>query len=393
MRRRHVQESLLGIGQILHPEIDDASRISGRTLLGERPIRATAGPSAMRIFNKRKPNVKALASAGDVDGLIKAAGHTELVRGHDGRSVDVGAQIREQALFALVHVAPDRARDLFVVALGDSSDRVRTAAVVALYQSGESERLAEAVVRLPAASGEARAVAVEALFRLHNAGSSRRLADALVRRPDDHPLSEEEEELVPALIRAEERPEAAREVVQLLISALGDERDIVVERAEALLVRLGHLSADALVRELAVGTAPHTAAALLGEIKPSLGLQPLLEALSHPDARVRGESCSALGKLRDPAAVEPLLQATRDPEHEVRVLAMAALDGMGTVAVAVIIAALLRPLLSQAVAKESPQDVANARRYMWLPSRTTRRDAGPIPSSLATSRSLSRWPT
>ena len=67
----------------------------------------------MRIFKKRKPNVKALASKGDVDGLIKAAGHAELVRGPDGRTVEVGAPIREEALFALFYVAPDRAGDLW----------------------------------------------------------------------------------------------------------------------------------------------------------------------------------------------------------------------------------------------------------------------------------------
>ena len=259
---------------------------------------------------------------------------------------------------------------------------------MALYELGESERLAEAVVTLPAARGTSRATAVEALFRLHNAGSSSKLADALVRRRDDHPLSEEEQELVPALLRAEQRPEAIGEVVQLLISALGHDREIVVERAETLLVRLGHLSIEALVGELEGGTTPHGAAALIGEIKGSLALQPLVAALSHPDARVRGESCAALAKLRDPAAVEPLLRATRDPDHKVRVLAMAALDGMGTVAIAVSIAALLRPVLSEVVAKESPQDVATALRFMSLPAGATRRETAPSPSSPTSSRSL-----
>ena len=309
----------------------------------------------MRVFDKRKPNVKALARKGDVDGLIKAAGHTELIPGPEGgTTVDAGAPIREEALFALRDVAPDRAGDVFVTALGDSSDRVRTAAVVALYERGDSERLAEAVARLPAARGKARATAVQALFKLHDAGSSSRLADALVHRRDYHPLSEEEEALVLALLRAEERPEAAGEVVQLLISALGHEPEIVAERAEALLVRLGPASIEALVRELAGGATPHRAAALIGEIKDARALQPLLAALSHPDARVRSQSCSALGELRDPAAVEPLLQATLDPEHEVRVLAGAALDRMGTAAVAMSVAALLRPVLGEALAKSSP---------------------------------------
>ena len=90
----------------------------------------------MRVFDKGKPNVKALVRKGDVDGLIKAANHTELISGPDGTTVDVGTPIREEALFALRDVAPDRGGDVFVTALGDSSDRVRTAAVVALYKRG-----------------------------------------------------------------------------------------------------------------------------------------------------------------------------------------------------------------------------------------------------------------
>ena len=308
----------------------------------------------MRVFDKRKPNVKSLARKGDVDGLIKAAGHTELVPGPDsGMTVDVGVRIREEALFALRDVAPDHAGDVFVTALGDSSDRVRTAAVVALYERGDAERLAEAVARLPATGGTARATAVQALFKLHHAGSSSRLADALVGRRDNAALSEEEQALVPALVRAEERPEAAGEVVQLLISALGHEQEAVVERAEALLVRLGPASIEALVHELAAGATPDRAAAVIGEIKDARALQPLVAGLSHPDAGVRSQCCSGLGKLRDPAAVEPLLRATQDPEHEVRVLAGAALDSLGTAAIALSLAALLRPVLGEAVAKES----------------------------------------
>ena len=52
--------------------------------------------------------------------------------------------------------------------------------------------------------------------------------------------------------------------------------------------------------------------------------------------------------------VEPLLEATRDPDHDVRVLAGAALDRMGTAAIALSVAALLRPILGEAVAGASP---------------------------------------
>ena len=296
----------------------------------------------IRVFENRKPNVKSLARKGDVDGLIDAAHHSATVPGPDGAPMDVGAPVREEALIALGKVAPERAREVFVKALGDSSDRVRCAAVVALYEQKDSAQLAEAIVRLRG-SGRARAMAVRALFELRRPGSSSRLADALVHRSGHQPLSETDAALVPALIRAENRPDAAAEVVDRLVSLLGHERDVVRARAEALLVRLGPASTESLVGELSSGAAPHRAAAMLAQIKDERALQPLMNGLSHPAARVRSECCFALGELRDPAAVERLVHAIHDPDHHVRVRAGAALDRMGTAAVAVSMAALLRP--------------------------------------------------
>ena len=96
-------------------------------------------------------------------------------------------------------------------------------------------------------------------------------------------------------------------MIDLLISALGDEREDVAERAEDLLELLAPESVDALVIELTLGLAPERAAAVLGRIKDARALEPLVAALRHPSAQVRAESCLALGELRDPAASEPLL--------------------------------------------------------------------------------------
>lgn len=307
----------------------------------------------IRARDKRQPNVKSLVRDDDVDGLIAAAAYTEVVSSPEGARIDLGAAIREEAVLALRQVALERAGKTFAAALADSSDRVRCAGVAALYERGDADQLAEAVAGIPATAGRARAMAVRALFELHAPGSSCRLADALVHRQDNLPLNEEDEALVPALLRIEERPEAPAEVVQVLISALVHTSEVVTERAEALLVRLSPASTDALLRELAEGPAAHRAAAVLGDLKDPRALQPLVAALSHPDPRVRSQSCFALGELRDPVAIEPLLQATRDPEHEVRVIASTALNGMGTVALAVSVAALLRPTLASAPARDS----------------------------------------
>ena len=334
---------------------DDGSRVSARTLLGKAASTGRLPSCRDARIRQAKTQRKGARPQGRRRWADQGRrSHRALIPGPDGgTTVDVGVPIREEALFALRDVAPDRAGHVFVTALGDSSDRVRTAAVVALYERGDSERLAEAVARLPAEGQGARyrcAGPVQPAPR-----RQQRQAGGCTRSQARPRFAQRGGgvALVPALLRAEERPEAAGEVVQLLISALSHEQEIVADRAEALLVRLGPASIEALTRELAGGATPHRAAALIGEIQDGRGLQPLVAALSHPDARVRSQCCSALGKLRDPAAVEPLVQATQDPEHEVRVLAGAALDSMGTAAIALSVAALLRPMLGEAVAKES----------------------------------------
>jgi HEAT repeat protein len=211
---------------------------------------------------------------------------------------------------------------------------------VSLYERRDVDRLAEAIRVLVPTAGHARPIAARAFLQLRAAGSSRKLAEALVHRDDDLPLDAADASLLVELVRTEQQPEAPEDVVATLISALADARSIVAERAEALLTALGGLSTRALVQELADGAAPHRAAAVLREIKDPVALEPLVAALSHPDARVRSQSCLALGDFGDPATVEPLLHATRDPEHTVRVHAGAALDSLGTAAIAVSVAAL-----------------------------------------------------
>jgi HEAT repeat protein len=294
----------------------------------------------MRVFDKRKPNVRSLARKGDVDGLIAAAGHSAVLTGPDG-PVDAGAGVREEALFALRDIAPDRAGHVFAAGLADPSDRVRCAAVVAVYAQRDSGQLAKAVASLPA-SGKSRGMAARALLELHEPGTSAALVTALVHRKGNAPLDDSETALVPALIRAEEDAAAVTTAVDLLVAALADERDIVAQRAERLLLELRPASTDALVAELADGAAAHRAAVILAAINDPRTMHPLMQGLTHTDSRVRSQCAYALGELRDPAAVERLLEATRDSDHEVRVRAGAALDRMGTAAVAVSVAALLR---------------------------------------------------
>jgi HEAT repeat protein len=305
----------------------------------------------MRFFQRRKPNVKTLAKAGEVEGLVDASRYSEIFSTDEGAPVDAGAPVREEAILALADAAEGEDRDAIVnrlrEALTDPVERVRCAAVMTLYRLEEAGPLAEAVATLPSVEDQARETAIRALIALRAPGSSAELAAALLYRDDELALGDATE-VVTTLIEEEGTPDAPGEVAELAIAALGDTRSVVAFRAEELLDRLGAESLDLLVHELTKRHGSPRAAAILGRRKDARALEALVNALEHPDSRMRSESCAALGELRDPAAAEALLAATRDPEYEVRASAGEALDSIGTAAIVVSVAALLRPLLETA---------------------------------------------
>jgi HEAT repeat protein len=279
----------------------------------------------MRLFGRRKP-------------------------GGDALPRNAGALIREDAVLAPANASHDGDREAVVNRLTDALthpvDRERCAAARALYRLGESRPLAEAVAILPAGEGGARSIAARALVALRQPGTSAALAAALIHRDDERPLGQGDTDLVARLIDAESDSGGAEAVVELAVLGLRHERSIVALRAEELLERLSPASLNRLAEELDSGTAPYRAAIILARMKDSRALEPLVAALGHFDPRVQNEYCAALGELRDPAAAEPLLIATRDTEYEVRASASEALDRLGTAAIAVSVASLLRSLIA-----------------------------------------------
>jgi hypothetical protein len=302
----------------------------------------------MGVF-RRKPNEKSPAKADEVDGLVEASQYQDDTRG-DGIPSDAGAPIREEAALAGDEGSHEEDREAIVNrltdALTDPADHVRCGAARALYRLGESRALAEAVATLPYDEGRARSIAVRGLVALRHPGSSAALADALIHRDDERPLGKEDTDLVATLIDREATAGGADAVVELAAMGLRDERSIVASRAEELLERLAPASRDRLIEELENGSGSYRAGLILGRMKEPRALELLIAALGHPDPLVRSESCAALGELRDPAAAEPLLIATRDREYDVRIRASEALDRLGTAAIVVGVASLLRPLIA-----------------------------------------------
>jgi HEAT repeat protein len=303
----------------------------------------------MELFGKRKPNVKALARGEDIEGLVDAATFQDLVWSRDGETRDRGAGVREQAILALGELSTAAGNGTVAAALSDPSDRVRTAAVRVLYAREQAAPLVEALRWLPAHRGTARRLAIEAIAELNRPEHARALAAAIVRAHGENPPGEDELELLAWLFGHSESSEEKFQVIDELLSALADEREAVAERAEQLLAWLSPAALNGVIAELESGCAAHRAASVLGRVKDSRALEPLLNGLEHREARVRAASAAALGELRDPAAVEPLMRATRDSNHEVRAQAGWALDRIGVAAVIVGVSLLVRSAIQEAL--------------------------------------------
>jgi HEAT repeat protein len=300
---------------------------------------------------ERKPNIKALARRGDISGLMHAAAYQEFSSSAGGAVTDLGVQVRADALVALGKLAPERAHDTMRSALRDPADEVRCEAVRLIAAQNGAGTLARAL-RWLSPDGRSYELALGAIAEMASVRPAA-VADALVHREDEEVLDEEASRLI-VTPPPSNGADAIEELLELLVGALGDEREIVVDRAAELLVRLSPESVEPLVSELSAGTNAAEAAYVLGRIADPGTLQALVEGLEDEDARVRRESAGALAGLQDPAAVEPLLRATHDADRDVRAQAGAALDRLGSTAVIVGVAALMQPMVQEAVKSAMP---------------------------------------
>lgn len=293
----------------------------------------------------------------DIDALERAAAYQDLKPTPQGTLSDLGIPVRARAILALGFLETAGDNTALARGLRDPADLVRCAAVRALHARREAGLLVQALKWLPANEGRSRKFASRAVLDLKNFVTAPAVADALVNRDDEEHLSEEDAALVSALLD-EDRPipflfagfrGERSEVIKRLVTALGDDRGIVVDRAGELLLRLAPISIDAVVAELPEGKAAAEAAYVLGRIADADTLGALIKALRHRDARVRAKTAATLGELQDPASVEPLLQATRDRDHGVRTQARLALDRLGNTAVIAGVGALIEPMIREAV--------------------------------------------
>jgi HEAT repeat protein len=326
-----------------------ASRRRSLRALAQRPQSSVIPDErAMKPLRNSHPDVHALLGRKDIDGLVQAAGFTDIELDAEGHPVDKGMGIREQAILALGELGPEVGGLAVAGALRDSFDCVRSAAVHVLHSRGETGLLAEALSSLPPDGAKSRGLAFQAILEHPSSRVARTAARALIRAPGHLPLPDADAAFMRTLVgRGDRGP--ANGALRELLEALRDDRSEVAERAEDLLVVLAPASTPGVIAELEKDRSPERAATILGRTGDSRAMQPLIGALEHRRAGVRLQAAAALGALRDPAGVEPLLRATHDSDFDVRAEASHALDHMGAVGVVVGMSALLRSTVMEAV--------------------------------------------
>src|SRR5688572_1213134 len=104
---------------------------------------------AIRRLWRGDPDVAALFERGDLDGLIDAAKFEKPRQAADGRKVDRGVHVREQAILALGQIGLKAGRSAVLGALWDPEDAVRGAAVRVLSERGDVLALAQSLGALP----------------------------------------------------------------------------------------------------------------------------------------------------------------------------------------------------------------------------------------------------
>ncbi len=94
-----------------------------------------------------------------------------------------------------------------------------------------------------------------------------------------------------------------------------------IEKAKGEIARSTQAMNDPQVRQYG--------AFLLGQLRESEGIDPLLRALHDPDKKVRAQSAKALGEIGDPS-VDSLIYLMDDPDWKIRYRAAEALGIIGS---------------------------------------------------------------
>jgi HEAT repeat protein len=118
---------------------------------------------------------------------------------------------------------------------------------------------------------------------------------------------------------------------------LADLRDFNKEKRRTAVVKLGMVGGDEAVRALILTVkndhedliARGRAALMLGKLRDTRAVDPLIHALDAPGFQTPLFAAQALGKIGDPRAIEPLLTMLNSGNGKFRDAALEALKSLG----------------------------------------------------------------
>jgi HEAT repeat protein len=270
--------------------------------------------------------------------------------------VDLGAEVRRQAVEALATLHLPGAYDGLLRALEDPEEAVRVAALRGLRERGDPvavEQLTSAVTNWTEPQyARARQEALETLAFLRDPTAPRRAAAGLLTR-----AAELDDAADAAVLRRLTRAGGHDALIGTIGDLIGRLREgDAPARTRTLLVWLAPESVEPLIEALPSVPARREAILALGQTHDSRAVESLCSVLlSDDEPAIRAAAANALGEIRDPAAVEALLLATGDPDYEIRTAASDSFDRLGNSAVAVAMSVLVRPALENGASAHADQ--------------------------------------
>jgi HEAT repeat protein len=308
--------------------------------------RASITSLNMRPFaSRRRPKIAKLRAKGNLDGLVEALTHVDVVLDRDGKGHDVGAQVRVDAADALGDAAPDTGVVAALTqALSDLDERVRIAAARSLGRLGHDAAVAPLARALATGDDGVRDEALKALVEIGDPHAAIVYALALVERRKVDSLASAERSALKALLNLDADDRAAAAIVEEIVAqarTLGTMPPVALQ----LFNWIGSPAVDPLIAALADVAVGPAAAVGLGAARDARAVDPLMALLSSSDPRCRHAAAWSLGEIRDPRSVEALLRATNDDNPNVRDEASEALDKLGAVGVIIGVAAVVQRML------------------------------------------------
>jgi len=323
-RRDHAQQELIRLGPESLPLLIEALQTQDLNLLPIYQQILARIPSAIPTLIKTLATAHPLlrGRAAEVLGMsMDKSAIPALLEALKGEFFTV----RSRAALALANIGDIQTIPGILPLLKDREDEVRMAGCTALGKFRAPSTFDEiANVLLDDSKIEVRQAAARALGDTKHPAAVPFLMEAL----HDSFWWYEREQAASDLLNAIEKMESA--VVDPLLNALEDREGTVRKFAASLLGRLGDPRAiEPLGMALydlhhEVGKAAAESLAKFG----SKGMDPLLEALHHPEAGIRGNVVQVLGKIQDSRVAPGLIDMLHDPERTIQKQALQSLGGL-----------------------------------------------------------------